>query len=84
MAKKPVSTNSEKVRGMPLMSDWHGEPSDDGFVAHRIAELSDYQMSNGCLAEVQAKDEGELWLLCDAQTRLSERVAVAESTRRRP
>ncbi|MGP4027003.1 hypothetical protein [Actinomadura sp. 3N407] len=66
------------------MSDWYGEPLDDGFVARRQANLSDYQMRNGCLGEVQARDEGELWLLCDAQTRLSERIALAESTRRRP
>ncbi|MGP4022730.1 hypothetical protein [Actinomadura sp. 3N407] len=66
------------------MSDWYGEPLDDGFVAHRLTELSDYQMSNGCLAEVQVGDEGELWLLCDAQTRLSERVALADAARRRP
>ncbi|XRQ04246.1 hypothetical protein ACN3XK_47870 [Actinomadura welshii] len=66
------------------MSDWRGERLDDGFIAHRIGELSDYQVLNGCLGEVQAQDEGELWLLCDAQTRLSERIALAESTRRRP
>ncbi|WP_143118432.1 MULTISPECIES: hypothetical protein [Actinomadura] len=65
------------------MSDWYGEPSGDGFVARRLGGLSDYQALNGCLDEVLAKDEGELWLLCDAQTRLSERVALAESTRRR-
>ncbi|TDC76311.1 hypothetical protein [Actinomadura sp. 7K507] len=65
------------------MSDWLGERLDDGFVARRLAELTDYQTLNGCLGEVQARDEGELWLLCDAQTRLSERVALAEFTRGR-
>jgi hypothetical protein len=72
-----------KTREMPCMPDWHGEASDDGFVARRVVGLSDYQMLNGCLHEVLAEDEGELWLLCDAQTRLSERVALAESTRGR-
>jgi len=68
----------------PLVSDWYGELLDDGFVARRLTSLTDYQMLNGCLSEVQARDEGELWLLCDAQTRLSERIALAEATRRRP
>ncbi|URN10240.1 hypothetical protein LUW74_47520 [Actinomadura madurae] len=53
-------------------------------MARRLAELSDYQLLNGCLPEVQARGEGELWLLCDAQTRLYERIALAESTRRWP
>ncbi|WP_181663324.1 hypothetical protein [Actinomadura madurae] len=53
-------------------------------MARRLAELSHYQVLNGCLPEVQARDEGELWLLCDAQTRLYERIALAESTRRWP
>ncbi|MFI0366688.1 hypothetical protein ACH35V_02345 [Actinomadura sp. 1N219] len=66
------------------MSGWRGEPLDDGFLARRVGELSDYQVSNGCLDLVRAKDEGELWLLCDAQTRLSERIAFAEFTRGRP
>ncbi|GAA4240578.1 hypothetical protein GCM10022254_65780 [Actinomadura meridiana] len=65
------------------MSEWHCEQMDDGFAARRLGKLSDYQLLNGCLDEVRAQDEGELWLLCDAQTRLSERVALAESTRRR-
>ncbi|MFD0538630.1 hypothetical protein ACFQY7_37790 [Actinomadura luteofluorescens] len=43
--------------------------------------LSDYQLLNGCLEEIVAADEGELWLLCDAQTRLAERVATAERLR---
>lgn len=73
-----------KARGMPLMSGWYGEPLGGGFIARRLGELSDYQVSNGCLHEIQARDEGELWLLCDAQRRLSERVALAESVRRRP
>ncbi|HEU5029706.1 MAG TPA: hypothetical protein VFV01_32665 [Spirillospora sp.] len=62
---------------------WYGEVMGDGFVARRLGGLSDYQLLNGCLEEVQARDEGELWLLCDAQTRLAERVALAESVRRR-
>jgi hypothetical protein len=84
MAKRLISSNSMLMRQMPLMSDWHCERlEDDGFVARRLGKLTDYQLLNGCLNEVHAVDEGELWLLCDAQLRLSERVALAESTRRR-
>ncbi|MFC4054315.1 hypothetical protein ACFOY4_31870 [Actinomadura syzygii] len=68
---------------MPFMSGWFGERRDGGFVARRVGELSEYQRSNGCLASVRARDEGELWLLCDAQNRLSERVALAEALGRR-
>jgi hypothetical protein len=84
MPKRSISNNYEKTGQLPPMSDWRGERLDDGFRAHRLTGLSDYQTLNGCLNEVRAQDEGELWLLCDAQTRLSERIALAESTRRRP
>lgn len=69
---------------IPLMSDWFGEISGDGCVARRRAVLSPYQLLNGCLGEVQARDTDELWLLCDAQTRLLERIALAEFLRGRP
>ncbi|MFC4054357.1 hypothetical protein ACFOY4_32085 [Actinomadura syzygii] len=65
------------------MPGWHNERSDDGLRATRITPLSDYQRSNGCLQQIVALDEGELWLLCDAQTRLAERVATAERLRPR-
>ncbi len=68
---------------IPLMSDWRPEFSLDGLVARRHAKLSPYQLLNGCIGEVQARDEGELWLLCDAQTRLLERIALAEVLRGR-
>lgn len=84
MPKRSVSNNYGKTGQLPLMSDWEGERSDGGFRAQRVSGLSEYQVLNGCLGEVRAQDEGELWLLCDAQTRLSERIALAESTRRRP
>ncbi|TDE22045.1 hypothetical protein [Actinomadura sp. 6K520] len=63
------------------MPGWHGERSDHGLRATRMTPLSDYQLLNGCLDEIVAADEGELWLLCDAQTRLAERVATAERLR---
>jgi hypothetical protein len=60
---------------------WRSGPRDEGLVALRLGGLTDYQLRNGCLPEVIAKDYGELWLLCDAQTRLAERVAFAEYAR---
>lgn len=54
---------------------------DDGLlVAVRQGELSEYQRRYGALAEVSARGEGELWILCEAQTRLAERLSTAEST----
>ncbi|TDD66959.1 hypothetical protein E1293_38525 [Actinomadura darangshiensis] len=63
------------------MPGWHSERSNRGLRATRVTPLSDYQLLNGCLEEIVALDEGELWLLCDAQTRLAERVATAERLR---
>lgn len=63
------------------MPGWHGERSEQGLKATRVTPLTDYQLLNGCLEEISALDEGELWLLCDAQTRLAERVATAERLR---
>ncbi|MFD0683583.1 hypothetical protein [Actinomadura fibrosa] len=60
---------------------WHAERSAGSLRATRVGPLSDYQLLNGCLEELVAADEGELWLLCDAQTRLAERVATAEGLR---
>ncbi len=55
--------------------------TEDGglLVAVRQGGLSEYQRRYGALAEVDARDEGELWILCDAQTRLAERLGTAES-----
>ncbi|MEU8344619.1 hypothetical protein SAMN05443665_102546 [Actinomadura meyerae] len=63
------------------MPGWRSERSGEGLRATRVTRLSDYQLVNGCLEEIHAADEGELWLLCDAQTRLAERVATAERLR---
>ncbi|GAA1878332.1 hypothetical protein [Actinomadura bangladeshensis] len=63
------------------MPGWHSERSGEGLRATRVTQLSDYQLLNGCLEQIVAADEGELWLLCDAQTRLAERVATAERLR---
>ncbi len=53
---------------------------DDGLlVAVRQAPLTEYQRRFGALGKVDARDEGELWILCDSQTRMAERMATAES-----
>jgi hypothetical protein len=67
-----------------LVRGWHSEAFTGGLVAQRLDRLTDYQLLNGCLRQVTAKNQGELWLLCDAQARLAERVAVAEYARKRP
>ncbi len=66
---------------MRCMPGWHAERSARGLRATRVTSLTNYQIRNGCLRELIAGDEGELWLLCDAQTRLAERVATAERLR---
>lgn len=54
---------------------------DDGlYEAVRQADLTEYQTRYGAAATVEARDEGELWILCDAQTRLAERLATAEAS----
>lgn len=50
-------------------------------MATRHDELTDYQRQWGAVSELDARTEGELWLLCDAQTRLAERLAVAQAAR---
>jgi hypothetical protein len=67
---------------MMFAPGWNGEQLESGWVARRKGELTDYQRANGCLPEVTAKDLGELWVLCDAQARLADRVALAEAARR--
>ncbi|MFG1999076.1 hypothetical protein ACGFNU_08010 [Spirillospora sp. NPDC048911] len=62
---------------------WHNEQKNRCLVARRLGPLTDYQLLNGCLVEVTAQTDGELWLLCDAQARLAERVAAAEKMRAR-
>ncbi|WP_433147019.1 hypothetical protein ACQPZ8_05680 [Actinomadura nitritigenes] len=64
-----------------LISGWTITLEDHTYVATRLAGLTDYQRQWGAVAELDARTEGELWLLCDAQTRLAERLAVAEATR---
>ncbi len=53
---------------------------DDGlYTATRQAVLSEYQLMYGARVELDARSEGELLILCDAQTRLAERLGTAES-----
>lgn len=84
MSTRSISNNSQKVGQIPLVPGWTVELCGAGLVARRLVLLTDYQLLNGCLPVVQAATVGELWLLCDAQSRLAERVAVAEAARKRP
>ncbi len=58
---------------------WNITEDDGLYNATRQGALSEYQQMYGALAEVDARSEGELWLLCDAQTRLAERLGTAEN-----
>lgn len=64
---------------IPMLPGWDVEDHDGLLVAGRKYELSEYAKEWGALDEVSARDAGELWILCDAQTRLAERLATAEN-----
>lgn len=66
---------------VPPIPGWTITLEDRTYVATRHDDLTDYQRQWGAVSELDARTEGELWLLCDAQTRLAERLAVAEATR---
>lgn len=61
---------------------WDVSDDDGLLIAVRRGRLSEYQKKYGALAELEARDEGELWMLCDAHTRLAERLMTAEVTAR--
>lgn len=62
----------------PITPGWVITKDEGWFTARRSTPLTDYQRLNGALMELDARDDGELWLLIDAQTRLAERLATAE------
>lgn len=61
-----------------LIHGWDVAEDDGLLVAVRRGTLSEYQERYGAVDSVEARDEGELWILCDAQLRLAERLATAE------
>jgi hypothetical protein len=63
---------------VPMVPGWHVHNDDGMLVARRLHGLTEYMQRHGALPEVEARDWGELWMLCDAQTRLAERLATAE------
>jgi hypothetical protein len=66
MAKRPAI-------GVP---GWDVVVNDNLHVARRRAPLTEYQRTYGTQAGIAVRDSGELRLICDAQTRLTERLAV--------
>lgn len=58
---------------------WDVTLEDGLYIAVRQAELTEYQQMYGAMGSVDARSEGELWILCDAQTRLAERLSSAEA-----
>lgn len=63
---------------VPGIPGWHVHTDGDVLVARRATGLTQYMIHYGALLEIRARDWGELWILCDAQTRLAERLATAE------
>ncbi len=61
-----------------LIHGWDVTEDDGLLVAVRQGALSEYQVRHGAAGSVEARDEGELWIVCDAQLRLAERLATAE------
>lgn len=58
---------------------WNITEDDGLLIAERQAPLTEYQCRYGALTEVDARVEGELLILCDAQSRLAERLGAAEA-----
>ena len=64
---------------IPMIPGWDVDNDDGQLIARPKHELTEYMERWGALNEVHARDPGELWVLCDAQTRLAERLATAEN-----
>jgi len=62
-----------------LIRGWDVREDDGLFIAVRRAPLSEYQKRYGALAQVDSREDGELYLLVDAQSRLADLLATAES-----
>jgi hypothetical protein len=75
------------VQQRPVVPGWiiGPVPTPDGtiLVAHRIADLTDYQVAHGCTAKVQADGPDELVVRCLAQWALAELLAAAETAPKR-
>jgi hypothetical protein len=63
---------------VPMVPGWHVHKDGSMLVARRATGLTEYMRAYGALDEIRVRDLGELWVLCDAQTRLAERLATAE------
>ncbi|TDC96027.1 hypothetical protein E1285_06290 [Actinomadura sp. 7K507] len=72
-----------QVKRVPRIAGWSVALEDQTYVATRADVLTDYQRQWGAVSEVEARTDVELWVLCDAQTRLAERLTLAEAARPR-
>jgi hypothetical protein len=70
-----------KSKPVRAIVGWSVVLDDRTYVATRTEGLTDYQRQWGAVSEVEARTDVELWVLCDAQTRLAERLALAEDAR---
>lgn len=71
----------QPAKPVPAISGWAVTLEDRTYVATRTEGLTDYQRQWGAVSEVEACTDAELWILCDAQQRLAERLALAEAAR---
>lgn len=73
----------QSAKAVPAINGWSVVLEDRTYVATRTEGLTDYQRQWGALSEVEARTDVELWVLCDTQQRLAERLALAEAARPR-
>jgi len=71
----------QSAEAVPVINGWSVVRRDRMYVATRTERLTDYQRRWGAVPQVEARTDVELWVLCDAQRRLAERLALAEAAR---
>ncbi|MWA01335.1 hypothetical protein F8568_013260 [Actinomadura sp. LD22] len=69
----------QSAMAVPAINGWSVVLENRTYVATRTESLTDYQRHWGAVSEVEARTDVELWVLCDAQRRLAERLALAEA-----
>lgn len=69
---------TREIPPVPPIPGWEISHDENTLIADRLTKLTEYQVEYGALPQVYARTAGELWMLCDAQTRLAERLHTAE------
>jgi hypothetical protein len=63
---------------IPLIPGWNVHIDNGWLIACRAHGLTEYMRGWGALDQLCASSPAELMVLCDAQTRLAERLATAQ------